>query len=297
MMSIELKLKNLLNIIVVISINFLVGFQHVSAATPSAALFGREELFVLNDNDIKSLRASGFTTMILFVVDVESNGDLNYNGAHLLVQDGVYTGDAGWGARLAALRTAPSSIDRIEVCTGGAGAKSWLNIKNLIASQGTGSTSILYRNFLALKNALGIDAICNDDEVAFDAKSAATFDKMISVLGMKSTLCPYNNKNYWKSIKAQVGSDCDAVYLQCYDGGAGNDPGNWNSLFGGLKVIPGDWNNDSLAIVQAKMSKWHNETGMQGGFMWQYEFIGNGGLAGYAQAILHGSDLSPASTE
>jgi len=267
----------------------LAGFRPASGAV--AALFGREELFTLNSTDISTLKNSGFTTIILFVVDVESNGDLNYNGDHLIVQNGTWVGDTGWAGRLAQLKQAPTTIYRLEVCTGGSGAPSWTNIKNLIASQGTGSTSILYKNFQCLKNTLGVDAICNDDEVQFDATSAAQFGNMIAGLGMKATLCPYNNQSYWQSVKSQLGSNCDAVYLQCYDGGAGNDPGSWNSLFGGFRVIPGDWNSDSASTVQSKMNSWQNATGAPGGFMWQYELIGNTNLASYAAAVYNGIGL------
>ncbi|MCW3059041.1 MAG: putative secreted protein [Capsulimonas sp.] len=236
-----------------------------SASAATAALFGRERLYSLGAADVAAIKST-YSTVILFVVDVGSNGDLNYNGNHVIVQNGVYVGDANWGARLAGLKTAPTTVNRIEVCTGGAGAQSWNNIKNLIASQGTGSGSILYRNFLALKNALGIDAIDNDDEVAYDAASAATFNRMISSIGMKNTLCPYNNSGYWQSVYNN--STIDAVYLQCYDGGGGNNPSSWNSLFGSLKVIPGNWYNDSLATFQSKMANWASTSGATGGFYW-----------------------------
>ena len=261
----------------------LAGPYQASAA-PNA-VFGREELFTLNSGNISALKSSGFTTVILFVVDVESNGDLNYNGDHLIVSNGSYIGDSGWPSRLAALKTPPSSIVRLEVCTGGAGAPSWTNIKNLIASQGTGSGSILYRNFQTLKNTLGIDAICNDDEVQFDSGSAAQFNNMISSLGMKNTLCPYNNPGYWQSVFQN--SRIDRIYLQCYDGGAGNDPGTWSGYFGGFPVDPGDWNSDSQSTVRSKMSSWGNE-GVKGGFMWQLELMGDGNLAGYAQSVYDG---------
>jgi hypothetical protein len=181
------------------------------------AIFGREELYTLNSASIAKIRNSGFSTVVLFVVDVAANGDLNYNGNHPVVSNGQFTDVSGWGARVAALKTSPSSVVRIEVCTGGAGARSWINIKNLIASQGTGPSSILYRNFQALKNALGLDAISNDDEMAFDGPSAAAFNRMITSLGMKNTLCPYNNWDYWQYLCQN--SQIDRVYLQCYDGG------------------------------------------------------------------------------
>ncbi len=274
-------------IILEINLTMLFGAAALmSAILPSAsaapvAVFGRESFFTLNASDTSKLKNSGFNTAILFVVDVEANGDLNYNGDHLIVQNGVYIGDANWGARLAALKVAPTSINRIEVCTGGAGAQSWAHIKSLIATNGTGSTSILYKNFLALKNALHMDAICNDDEIAYDAASAATFNQMITTLGMKNTLCPYNHVSYWQNVFNN--STIDAIYLQCYDGGAGNDPATWNGYFGGFKVAPGDWSNDGLATVASKFAAWSPV--INGGFIWQFENISAADLASYAAII------------
>jgi len=251
------------------------------SAAPPVAVFGRESFFTLDSSDTAKLKNSGFNTAVLFVVDVETNGDLNFNGDHLIITNGVYMGDAEWPVRLAALRVAPTSITRIEVCTGGAGAPSWTNIKNLIAAQGTNTGSILYKNFQTLKNTLGIDAICNDDEVAFDSASAIQFNRMITSLGMKNTLCPYNNVSYWQSVFNN--SSIDAIYLQCYDGGAGNDPGTWNGYFGGFKVAPGDWSNDGLATVQSKFIAWSPV--INGGFIWQFENISAADLASYATII------------
>jgi len=250
-------------------------------AAPPIAVFGRDDFYTLDAGITSKLKNSGFNTAILFVVDVGANGDLNYNGNHLIVTNGVYMGDANWGARLAALKVPPTSITRIEVCTGGAGAQSWVNIKNLIATNGTGPTSILYKNFLALKNALGIDAINNDDEIAYHATSAATFNNMITALGMKNTLCPYNNSGYWQSVFNN--SAIDAVYLQCYDGGAGNNPATWNGYFGGFQVAPGNWSNDGLTLFESKFNTWSPV--INGGFIWQFEFISASDLAKFGAII------------
>jgi hypothetical protein len=246
------------------------------------AIFGRDTLYDLPASDISNIRNSGFSTVVLFVVDVHANGDLNYDSHADIVRNGAYIGDPGWPSRLAQLKQAPSSVVRIEMCTGGAGAQSWVNIKNLIAQQGTGSSSILYRNFQVLKNTLGIDAICNDDEVAFDGPSAAAFNRMITSLGMKNTLCPYNNVGYWQYLVQN--SSIDRVYLQCYDGGAGNNPNTWAGWLG-MPCDPGCWFNDSVSTVQSKMSGWGS--GCKGGWMWQYEFI-KGNLSAYAAAVYNG---------
>ncbi len=247
-------------------------------------IFGRERLYTLNAADTAVLKSS-YSTVVLFVVDVESNGDLNYNGNHLIVQNGKYVGDPAWGTRLAALKTAPTTVSRIEVCTGGAGARSFVHIQDLIAAQGIGPSSILYKNFQVLKKTLGIDAIDYDDEVDYDADSAVAFGNLVASLGMHVTLCPYNYESYWQDVHSRLGPVVDAVYLQCYDGGAYNDPAYWNTLFGGLIVQPGDWNQNSVATVQSEMAGWRKNDGITGGFIWLLDDMSSDSARQYAAAV------------
>jgi hypothetical protein len=59
-------------------------------------------------------------------------------------------------------------------------------------------------------------------------------------------------------------TNCDDIYLQCYEGGAGNDPGNWNAAFGhGVQVVPGQESNTANPAI---FRGWYLETGVQGGF-------------------------------
>jgi len=213
-------------------------------------------------------RSSGYTSLFLFTTNVETNGNITgFNTT--LCQNGAYTGDTTWAAKLAACKTAPSSVKRIEICIGSWGSQAFNNIRSLIAAQGTGTGSILYRNFLALKNATGVDAIQFDDETTYDVNSMVAFGNMLAAIGLKVTLCPYTQQAFWVNVKSQLGSKVDAIYLQCYDGGAGNDPGNWINAFGGFKVTPGLWGNtETTASAFAKMQNWRNNLGIPGGFMW-----------------------------
>src|SRR6202012_4194704 len=155
-------------------------------------------------------------------------------------------------------------------------------------TNGTGAGSILYQDFLALKNATGVDAIQYDDEQTYDVSSAVAFGRMIAALGMKVTFVPYTAQSFWVSVKSQLGTNVDAIYLQCYDGGAGNDPGSWNAAFGGFKVYPGLWGNtDTPPSVTSKLRNCKQKLGSTGGFMWL-----NGGLPNknqkWAQALAYG---------
>ncbi|MCW3060086.1 MAG: (lysyl endopeptidase) subfamily protein [Capsulimonas sp.] len=215
---------------------------------------------------VAGLKTSGWNGLIMFAVSVQSNGDITYSG-NTLVTGGTYVGSSSWSPNVNAVKTPPTTVYRYEVCIGGWGDASFTNIKNLIASQGTGSGSILYRNFQALKNAVpGIDAINFDDEQTYDVASATSFGQLLNGRGFKVSLAPYTNQNYWVQLKHNLGSGCDLVYLQCYQGGAGNDPGNWNAAFGGgFHVMPGIESNNHSS---SPFFNWAVGNGATGGFYW-----------------------------
>ena len=223
----------------------------------------------LTTSQINGFRASGMTTMILFQMSVLTNGDFVYDG-QTICSGGSYTGASNWGSLLNQCEVAPSGINRIEICLGGAGDTSWTNIKNLIATNGTSSSTVLYQNLSALKNALGINAIDSDDEQTYDSASAIKFGQMCAAVGLHLTLCPYQNTGYWHAVQSALGSSiCDRVYLQCYEGGAGNDPASWASSLGVpvSQIMPGYWDNERNATFLTNMLAWSKE-GCTGGWLW-----------------------------
>jgi hypothetical protein len=274
--------------------------NHPGTAAPAAAgrsaIYGGGPFYDGGQAVLDDVRASGFTTVILWSIHVHANGDLYYNDT-LIVSGGQYVGDGGWPARLKTLKQAPTSVNRIEVSVGSWGVADWEDIDSLMAQQGTGSGSILYRNFLALKNATGADAVNDDDESHYDVNSTVTFAKMANAIGYSNfTFAPYLGESFWQNVKNGLGSLVDRVYLQDYAGGTGNDPAHWSQVLG-MPVDPGLWSKngsgcsagDSPAQVQAQMSAWHASAGIPGGFMWLYDDIqkcsSQGTAADYAQAI------------
>jgi hypothetical protein len=221
----------------------------------------------LTASQINGLRASGMTTIVLFTMSVQTNGDFTFGDGSTVCSGGSYVGPSNWASLLNQCRVAPTGINRIEMCIAQWGDPSFGNIKNRIASDGTGSGTVLYRNLQALKNALGIDAIDYDDETVYDSGSAISFGQMCGAVGLKVSLCPYSHASYWQAVKSGLGSICDQVYLQCYEGGAGNNPATWNTYFGGLKVIPGYWDWERDATFLNNMQAWKSAGG-SGGFLW-----------------------------
>jgi hypothetical protein len=250
-------------------LQLLISPSPVSAAT--AMIFCNGNLGSasgLTSSQISGFQASGFTTMVLFAMSVSTNGSFTYGG-QTICSNGVYVGPSNWGSLLSQCLTAPSSVTRIEMCLGGAGDTSWANIKNLIAANGTNSSTVLYQNLSALKNALGINAIDSDDESTYDSGSAISFGLMCGALGLKMTLCPYTDTSYWTAVKSGLGSEVDYIYLQCYSGGAGNDPSSWASSMGVpvSQIVPGYWDYERNATFLTNMMTWAGE-GCTGGFLW-----------------------------
>ena len=232
-------------------------------------------------------KASGFTTLITFAMHVNPDGTLLIGG--VACTNGIYVGPTNWGSLVATLKTAPTSVTRYEVCIGGYQDTSYANIESLVNSQGTGPGCMLYKNFQALKNAVpGIDAINDDDEQTYDLNSSTSFADMLGGLGYKFTLVPYQNQSFWVNLKNSI-TNCDYVYLQCYEGGAGNDPGQWDSAFGnGVVVIPGQ---ESNTANPATFHSWYLETGVQGGFYYPDVVFAS---TYWSAAIIEGYDAVPA---
>jgi len=260
------------------------GMSLSSQGMAESAVYGGGPFYSGGTPVMDDLRASGFTTVMLWSVHVDTNGDLHLNDEPL-ISDGNYVGpNTGWSAELATLKQAPTSVNRIEVSIGAGGTTDFESIQALVngtgAGAGTGPDSILYRNFQLLKQITGADAANFDDESAYDLASATAFGQMLAGLGYKITFAPYTNRSFWASLKANLGSAVDKIYLQDYAGGTGNDPAQWTSALG-MPVIPGLWSKngtgcsagDSPATVQSKMTAWKQSAGIPGGFMWLYDDI------------------------
>ena len=183
------------------------------------------------------------------------------------------------------------TVKRVTFSIGSSNVGDWQDVTALVNAQGTGTDSILYKNFAALKAAIpALDALDFDDENSYDTPTTVAFGVMLGGLGYRVNPDPFTNNSYWINVVAQINAQLpgtvDGVHLQAYAGGAGNNPCiGWN--FGSVPVWPGLWDlNDSPSQVQTIMSGWNNQCGINGGFMWLYDdFVGNGLAAQYAAAI------------
>jgi hypothetical protein len=266
--------------------------QHASAqAVGYTGIFGGGP-FYKNPAAITEIETSGFSEAIVWSVEVNSSGDLNFNGEFPLTSGGVYVGNQyypNFPAQMAQLKQ--GTVKRVTFSIGSSNFGDWENITSLIQSQGTGPNSILYKDFAALKAAIpALDALDFDDENSYNDATTVQFGAMVGQLGYKVMPDPYVNNSYWINLVSQINTQLpgtvDGVHLQAYAGGQGNSPCvGWN--FGNVPVFPGLWDaNYTPAQVQSIMTAWHNQCGIIGGFMWLYDdFVGTGLAAQYAAAI------------
>ncbi len=280
----------------------ILGVRLSSVNAADAGIYGGGP-FYKNTDAITEIKNSGFTEAIVWNIAVNTSGDLNFNYEFLLCQNGAYVGNsthADFPANMAALKQ--GTVNRVTFCIGSSNTGVFQAIQSLVNSQGTGSTSILYKNFQALKAAVpSVDAIDFDDENCYDQTSMVQFAVMLGNLGYKVSLCPYTNSSFWTAVASQVNSQrpgtIDRVHLQCYAGGGGNSPNSvWN--FGTVPVEPGLWDNDlTPSGVQSQMATWKSQYGIIGGWMWLYDdFVGSGKAAQYATAINKALTTTPVIT-
>jgi hypothetical protein len=278
------------------------------AATPGyTGFYGGGPMYKHVASNITEIQNSGFNEIIIWSVQITAAGDLNLNGEFPLTSGGVYIGNNTWpnfAADLVAMKQGGPKRITFSVGSSNANPSDFDRIKSLIATQGTGSTSALYKSFQALKQALpSVDAIDFDDESTYDSASMTQFAVMLGKLGYRVTVSPYTNATFWTSvvanINAQLPGTVDGVHLQAYAGGGANSPcSGWN--FGSVPVFPGLWDADHTPpSMQTKMQSWKTQCGITGGFLWLYDDIvgttynGQNALQAYASAINNGLGINP----
>jgi hypothetical protein len=238
-----------------------------------------------------SLKTSGFNSLIMFGVGVTDNGDIMYYSNTpgskdvLIASNGSYVGGQPLADKVRSFKEGNNTgINRVEV------SMNAQHIRDLMRSPGPGNTTRLYLNFQALKAAWNLDAVNNDDESIYDVSSTVSFARMLGTMGYRYTIAPYTSSSFWSSVKTQLNKGLDdpildRVYLQCYDGGAGNDPRSWQSTLG-MKVVPLIWvTNDSkpsqgttAAQAKSRFSGW-TKSAMAGGGYWNDYDIEKMGLS------------------
>lgn len=271
----------------------------VSAQTGYVGILGGGPVYKHVPTNIAEIKKSGFNELIVWSVEINTAGDLNLNGEFPLTSKGKFIGNKTYPhfpTELASIKK--GSVTRVTFSVGSSNFGDWEDIKSLVDSQGTGPSSILYKDFAALKKALPVDAIDFDDENSYDTESTVKFAEMLGGLGYKVTMNPYTNNSYWISLVSQINTalpgTVDGVHLQTFAGGGGNSPcSGWN--FGSVPVFPGISDQTSAppyldpAQTKTAMQNWHKQCGIVGGWVWIFDQIaGTSQVKAYAKAINQG---------
>lgn len=259
-----MRVNNLLNRTLLSAI--LLSTAALQQAGAGRGLFVGDQYYAPGPYYSGKARDSKMTHIFLFTLQVNSDGALRFND-HIVCRNGAYVGNSDWDWQLNNCRG--GTVTNIEMAIGNWGTQSFNNIKSLINSQGTGSGSILYRNFNALKNKINLNAFQMDDETTYDAPSMIAFCKMLKdSLGVMVSLCPYTNQGFWQNVKYNLPNRVTGVWLQCYDGGKNNDPVQWRSaLYNTAILFPGEWLFSGPTAVTARAKTWRSQ-GFSSAFMW-----------------------------
>jgi len=86
-----------------------------------SGVFGGGPFYHDADTVMPTMRASGFTTMVLWSIHVRTNGDLVLNDVPIFANGSYIGSDAAWPGKVATLKTAPTSVTRVEFSVGAGG--------------------------------------------------------------------------------------------------------------------------------------------------------------------------------
>jgi hypothetical protein len=277
----------------------LIAGTATAQTTGFVGILGGGPIYKNDDKtNIKELKTSGFNEVMVWSVEVKTNGDLNLNGEFPIVTSGKYVGDQTWPKFAKSLRTMKTGkVTRVTLSIGSSNVGDFQNLKALVDSQGTGKKSILYKDFVALAKALPVDAIDLDDENSYDSESTVKFALMLGGLGYHVTMNPYTNNTYWQSVVSQINTQMpglvDGIHLQTFAGGEGNSPcsSEWN--FGDVPVYPGLSDQTaappykSPTAAEAQLKTWNGQCGITGAWLWIFDQI-----AGTDQVKEYGKDMT-----
>ena len=223
---------------------------------------------------IPAMHKAGWTTLILGLFHIgrssagQNQGDIYFNDL-LLVSEGKYVGDPGWPLALKAAKTGP--ITHMLASVGGASpwVQDFQTIKAIYDANGNSfAGTLLERNFTLFRKTFpAIDTIDMDCEETYDQPSFVAFCQMLIGMGYTITFCPYEMADFWTgSLKALESSNPGKVLwwnLQCYAGGTGNQPDDWEGYI--TDAIPG-FDTDRFILASDWSRFWSDD-------MWQGDCV------------------------
>jgi len=254
---------------------------------------------------LRPTQQAGWTTIILGLFHIgnpkfgqQKLGDIIFNDPPAIISDGKYQADPSWPGNVAKLKQG-SSITKIYASVGGGPpVVDFATIAKIYEDNGGSfSGTALEANFQVLRTQFpAIDGIDMDCEETYDQTSFVAFCRMLTAMGFSLTFCPYDQTSFWTGALSALEKVEPGVVkwwnLQCYDGGTGNDPGDWADAI--TKAIPGfstdgyvvagdwsrwyntdidSWEGDCPSSVTSLISSFSKEPALGGGFIWNMDAI------------------------
>jgi len=245
---------------------------------------------VVTPEQSDQLLNSGFTTVILWTLHIEANGDFVYNDIPI-VREGTFSDQfSGMSQDITKLKSS-GGVKKVFLGIGSGGVSDYHNITNLLQTQNGQQT--LQNNFKALLEAIPIDGFDFDLE-EFDQDYTNTIVKLTLMLnenyGKEITYCPYNIPDFWLDCLAKVYQENNQKQivswfnLQCYAGGAYNDPEAWVNKIKNYQsplgisdesafIIPGYWVKPEGDKCPSDICQTFSNLKVKGGFIWNTKDI------------------------
>jgi hypothetical protein len=270
------------------------------------ALYAPDELGPANiDRFSDSTKKAGWTTIILGLFHIGYPPDwveaeIFFNDPPSIIQNGKYRADPAWPDKIAQLKQ-NSPITQIYASIGGGDpVVDFATIKKIYEKNNNSfDGTMLQRNLQVFRKTFpAIDGIDMDCEETYDQPSFVAFCKMLIGMGFAITFCPafMSTIGFWVGSLGELDKSNKGAAkwwnLQCYAGGAGNDPQGWADEIAAR--IPGFstdgfilasdwarfydttarvWGGDCPPAVKQLISGFSKEACFGGAFIWNMHSI------------------------
>lgn len=267
--------------------------------------------------NLNQTRDAGWTTIILGLFHIgrpqvsgQRYGDIVFGAGPIVIQNGDWLlPDASWPDDVAQLKQGSTITQIYASFGGGGGVEDFQSLRTIYEQNGNSFTGTeLERNFTVFRQKFpavdGIDLDCEDE---YDPASFIAFCRMLIGLGFSLTFCPYTYESFWTGALAALEESAPGAVkwwnLQCYAGGAGNDPAAWAKQI--ERDVPGFHTSGFIVAgadagggpgaVQSLIGDFAGEPSLGGGFIWVLDEILSSGSsqADYVAAVRQGYGGGP----
>jgi hypothetical protein len=289
-----------------------------AAASPQRLILFAPGLFCdedTSDAQLKALEGSGFTTVVLFTLRIQEEGDLRSCNRPAVTLDGKIADGINPGMPEYLQKLRDQGVETIlhSISAGGPPAPvDFIRAQNLLATEE--GTETLTRNLQVWADFLGIDGFDFDDEEAgvdtggpIEPATLATLAEILAPMGQKHLLTAdpsfEPSTEFWLQVMAQIQADegqqlMSWMNLQTYGGAI---PPDWIQAMTsfpqpiGVTDFPGFLVagfsaelTGAPSDVCSNLTVWKDQ--VSGGMLWNMNLVEQGSFtfADYSQALVDG---------